>query len=307
VIILLRQYLTLIRLPSMFTAPTNILAGYFAAIAPQDANSTHLLSLMISSTLLYMAGMVLNDYFDIQVDKKERPSRPLASGTIKKRNALVVALAALAAANIILLVMVNLVSFLISIALSGIIVAYNFRLKRNIIAGSLSMGTARFLNVILGASPILGIILLQNSDEMKLSDSLVVLVAAASMFAYVIAIMTLSKKEVIGGGRQDHLVAFFIVIAILASVGILGFILQFQPTFMINLSLFAAVMIFTFRRYLAAESSAELLQKAVRNMVVSIIILDSVFVSGAAGLIYGTGTLLFIIPAVVLAKKMYVT
>ena len=305
-IILLRQYLTLIRLPSMFTAPTNILAGYFAAITPQDANSTHLLSLMISSALLYMAGMVLNDYFDIQVDKKERPSRPLASGAIKKRNALVVALAALATANIILLVMVNLASFVISIALSGIIVAYNFRMKRNTIAGSLSMGTARFLNVILGASPILGIILLQNSDEM-LSDSLDVIIAAASMFAYVIAIMTLSKREVIGGGRQDHLAAFFIVIAILASVGVLGFILQFQPTFMINLSLFAAVMIFTFRRYLAAESSAELLQKAVRNMVVSIIILDSVFVSGAAGLIYGTGTLLFIIPAVVLAKKMYVT
>ena len=305
-IVLLRQYLTLIRLPSIFTAPTNILAGYFAAITPQDANTTHLLSLMISSALLYMAGMVLNDYFDIPVDKKERPSRPLASGAIKKRNALIVALAALATANIILLAMVGLASFVISIALSGIVVAYNFRLKGNTIAGSLSMGAARFLNVILGASPILGIMLLQN-DEMKLSDSLDVIIAAASMFAYVIAIMTLSKREVIGGGRQDYLAAFFIVIAILASVGVLGFILQFQPTFMINLSLFAAVMIFTFRRYLAAESSAELLQKAVRNMVVSIIILDSVFVSGSAELVYGMGTLLFIIPAVVLAKKMYVT
>ena len=305
-IILLRQYLRLIRLPSIFTAPTNILAGYFAAIATPDANSVHILFLMISSALLYMAGMVLNDYFDIQIDKKERPSRPLASGAIKKGNALILALAALATANIILLAMVSLASFVISIALSGIIVAYNFRLKRNSIAGSLSMGAARFLNVILGASPILGIMLLQN-NEMKLSDALSVMIAAGSLFAYVIAIMTLSKREVMGGDRHDNLVAAFIVIAVIASVVVLGFVLQFQPTFIINLSLFAAVMIFTFARYLAAGSSAELVQKAVRNMVVSIIILDSVFVSGAAGLIYGTGTLLFIIPAVVLAKKMYVT
>ncbi len=306
-IILLRQYLTLIRLPNIFTAPTNILAGYFAAIAPPDANGVHVLSLMISSALLYTAGIVLNDYFDIQVDKKERPSRPLALGAIKKRNALIIALSALVAANVILLVMVSLASFAISVALSGVIVAYNFSLKRNAIAGPISMGTARFLNVILGASPILGMLLLKSADEMKLSDLWNVVIAAASLFAYVIAIMTLSKREVMGGGRQANLAAFFIILAVIASVGVLGFVLQFQPAFMINLSLFAAVMIFTFRRYLATESSAELLQKAIRNMVVSIIILDSVFVSGTAGLIYGAATLLFIIPAVVLAKKMYVT
>jgi 4-hydroxybenzoate polyprenyltransferase len=48
-------------------------------------------------------------------------------------------------------------------------------------------------------------------------------------------------------------------------------------------------------------------QKAVRNMVISIIILDSVFITGTAGLPYGLATLLLIVPAVVLAKKLYVT
>jgi hypothetical protein len=48
-------------------------------------------------------------------------------------------------------------------------------------------------------------------------------------------------------------------------------------------------------------------QKAVRNMVISIIIIDSVFVTGTAGLPYGLATLLLIAPAVVLAKKLYVT
>jgi hypothetical protein len=42
-------------------------------------------------------------------------------------------------------------------------------------------------------------------------------------------------------------------------------------------------------------------------MVLSIVVLDSVFVSGTAGMFYGLATLLLIAPAVVLAKKLYVT
>jgi hypothetical protein len=42
-------------------------------------------------------------------------------------------------------------------------------------------------------------------------------------------------------------------------------------------------------------------------MVLSIIILDSAFVAGTAGLVYGLATMLFIVPALLLAKKLYVT
>jgi hypothetical protein len=42
-------------------------------------------------------------------------------------------------------------------------------------------------------------------------------------------------------------------------------------------------------------------------MVISIIILDSVFVSGMAGFPYGMATLVLIAPAILLAKKLYVT
>ena len=305
---MLRQYLSLIRLPNVFTAPTNVLAGYFASTTPNDANGIHLVALMVSSGLLYVAGIILNDYFDIEVDKKERPSRPLASGIIKKERAMVVALAALAAANMICILAVNLASFTVSIALSGVIVAYNYRLKWNKIVGPLAMGPARFLNVILGASPALGAIILAYNSEMLYPNLWLILFAASSLFAYVNSIMLLSKREVIGNTRQVNIVAFSIVFAVIASMGILGYVvLHFQSTFLINLAIFAAVMIFTFSHYLTAVSNAEFTQKAIRNMVISIIILDSVVVSGTAGLVYGMASLLFIIPAVVLAKKMYVT
>ena len=99
----LRQYLLLVRLPNVFTTPSNILVGYLATTPPAEANGFHLAALMVSSGLLYIAGIVLNDYFDVEVDRRERPSRPLPSGSISKERAMSIALIALAAANAIAL------------------------------------------------------------------------------------------------------------------------------------------------------------------------------------------------------------
>jgi hypothetical protein len=42
-------------------------------------------------------------------------------------------------------------------------------------------------------------------------------------------------------------------------------------------------------------------------MVISIIVLDSVFISGSIGLYYGLATLLLIIPSIIFSRKLYVT
>ena len=59
----LRQYLLLVRLPNAFTAPPNVLAGYFAATPPAEASGLHLVTLMVSSGLLYVAGIRINPKF----------------------------------------------------------------------------------------------------------------------------------------------------------------------------------------------------------------------------------------------------
>jgi 4-hydroxybenzoate polyprenyltransferase len=92
---MLRQYLLLIRLPNLFTVPSNILIGHFIVIPDDSANILQLLCLIFSSVLLYVAGIILNDYFDIvdiEVDRKERPFRPLPSGRITKQKALLTAI-----------------------------------------------------------------------------------------------------------------------------------------------------------------------------------------------------------------------
>ena len=293
----IKEYLLLIRLPNVFTTPSNILAGYFAAVAVTEANGAHLIALMFSSGLLYIAGIVLNDYFDIEIDKRERPSRPLPSGKISKMYALGIAIVALLIANTIAL-LVSPVSLAVSLALTSAIIAYDYRLKHSVL-GPFAMGSTRFLNVIFGASPAL--LYLDN-------HSLAILgVAAASLFFYVSSITLLSKKEV-GNERPNSTLVFLIVFGIISTIFTLGMLfLQLKLEFLLSLSIFAAVMIVTFRQYLAKKEEEPLVQKAIRNMVISIIILDSVFVAGTAGLPYGLATLLLIGPAIALAKKLYVT
>jgi len=291
-----KEYLRLIRLPNVFTTPSNILAGYFAAVttAPAEADGVQLIALMVSSGLLYIAGIVLNDYFDIEIDKKERPSRPLPSGKISKGYALTIAIVALLIANIIALV-VGPISLAISLALTILIIAYDYQLKYTVI-GPFAMGGTRFLNVIFGASPVLLYI-----DNHSVA---IVAAAASSLFFYVSSITILSKKEV-GNERPNSTLVILIVFGVILAIVPLGVLLQLEWTFLLNLSIFAAVIIVTFRQYIAKEVLS--VQKAVRNMVISIIILDSVFVTGTAGLPNGLATLLLIAPVVVLAKKLYVT
>jgi 4-hydroxybenzoate polyprenyltransferase len=293
----LRQYLLLVRLPNAFTAPTNVLAGYFAATPPAEASGGHLAALMVSSGLLYIAGIALNDYFDIEIDKRERPSRPLPSGNVPKKHAMAIALIALAAANATTLLAAGPVGLVVSLALTAMIIAYDYRLKHTA-AGPFAMGGSRFLNVILGTSPAISVALLAGAGvELEIA-----VFAASSLFVYVVAITLLSKKEV--GSERPSLLPSLMIFATIVAIAAIG-LPSLRWEFLISLSVFATVMIITFRQHLAASSPS--VQKAVRNMVISIIILDSVFVSGTAGLPYGLATLLFIAPAVVLAKKLYVT
>jgi 4-hydroxybenzoate polyprenyltransferase len=251
-------------------------------------------ALIISSASLYVGGIVLNDYFDIEIDKRERPSRPLPSGVISKRYALAIAIIALLIANTMAL-LVSIISLIVSITLSVAIIAYDYRLKHTLL-GPFSMGFTRLLNVILGASPLL----LYTSA----ASNTIIGIAAASLFLYVVAITILSKREA-GDEKPNSTIPFLIVLSVIGSIIALGVSVQLQWTFLLNLSIFAAVMIVTFKRHLVSDSPS--VKKAVRNMVISIIILDSVFISGTAGLLYGFTTLLLIAPSIALAKKLYVT
>jgi hypothetical protein len=188
----------------------------------------------------------------------------------------------------------------ISTILSATVISYDFRLKNTVI-GPITMGAARFLNVILGASPALFVLLANNNFFVRM------IFVSLSIFLYVLAISLLSRKEIDGMQTRRTIVgSFFIVFTVIASISFAGFLGIFKMEFFANLILFAGIIIITFRKTKSRNSSL-VIQKAIKNMVISIIVLDSVFISGSIGLYYGLATLLLIIPSIIFSRKLYVT
>ncbi len=81
-------YLRLLRLPNVFSALADVLMGWFVARMTwtwQESTQMEFAQLALllgTSVCLYLSGLVLNDVFDYEVDKVERPERPLPSGAI---------------------------------------------------------------------------------------------------------------------------------------------------------------------------------------------------------------------------------
>lgn len=76
----LASYLSLGRVSNLPTVWTNVVAGIVLSRAPADLVTV--LRLVIAMSLFYVSGMFLNDAFDRDVDRVERPERPIPSGAV---------------------------------------------------------------------------------------------------------------------------------------------------------------------------------------------------------------------------------
>jgi 4-hydroxybenzoate polyprenyltransferase len=159
----LRVYAQLIRLPNVFTAFADICLGWLAALAtgtPATRWPTFVL-LLFASACLYCGGMVWNDFFDLEQDKRERPFRPLPSGKVSRRSAALFGGGLLAGGPFFALLAgwskavsgagLDRTPLLLAGLLVAAILLYDGWLKRTW-AGPVGMGTCRFLNVLLGLS-----------------------------------------------------------------------------------------------------------------------------------------------------------
>lgn len=93
-----RGYLELMRPANIVTAWADILVGFAASgsgiILAQLINGQASIAsliplawLLLATTGLYGGGIVFNDVFDAELDRKERPSRPIPSGRVSRENA----------------------------------------------------------------------------------------------------------------------------------------------------------------------------------------------------------------------------
>src|SRR3954468_9192319 len=146
----LKPYLQLVRLPNVFTAAADSLAGWLLGVG-SFGTPGRWVPLVGSSMAIYAAGIALNDLFDYEIDRIERPNRPLPSGRIRKRSAgllgaglLLLGLGLAAASG-------SSASLLVAALLVAAVLTYNAGAKRTAL-GPEVMGACRGLNVLLGLS-----------------------------------------------------------------------------------------------------------------------------------------------------------
>ncbi|HET6584323.1 MAG TPA: UbiA family prenyltransferase [Nannocystaceae bacterium] len=92
-------FLRLGRVSNLPTVATNAMAGY--ALAGGVPALGPIAMLAIAAALLYVAGMVLNDVYDADLDAKERPERPIPAGLVTRSEARTWGFALLAAGVIV--------------------------------------------------------------------------------------------------------------------------------------------------------------------------------------------------------------
>ncbi|MFJ4283189.1 SCO3242 family prenyltransferase [Streptomyces massasporeus] len=184
-----RAWAELLRLPALFSVPGDALAGTAAAGAPPTPRT---LLAIASSLCLYEAGMALNDWADRDVDAVERPHRPLPSGRIRPAAALTAA-CALTGAGLALAAGAGRPALAVAAPLAATVWAYDLGLKHTP-AGPVAMGTARGLDLLLGAAATSG-------------STRPALPSAALLGTHTLAVTTVSRQEAQGGSPVPPLAA----------------------------------------------------------------------------------------------------
>jgi hypothetical protein len=294
-----RAYLELVRLPNLFTAVGDVVAGYLIVSRGVDVSWRDLIILMLASVCLYAGGVVLNDYFDRDVDAVERPERPIPSGRIRARDALKLGVRLLGL-GCVFAVGVGVPSLLAAALLAGCIVLYDARGKRIEYVGSLNMGACRFLNVVLGACGAF-----PSSFETWLWF---VLPVATIVFLYISAVTLLATGEVWGGNRTISSLVLGALLAVIGGVLWLGFSDRLvEPAWSYPfLAAFAAATLTVVGRVVGSPTAPNI-RTAIKTCVLSLILLDAAIVAGVGGLGFGVGIAILLVPALYAARLYAVT
>jgi 4-hydroxybenzoate polyprenyltransferase len=294
----------LIRLPNLFTAPGNVLLGYWVTQSPArfDVKMT---ALVASSCCLYAAGMVWNDVFDVAVDRRERPERPLPANAVLLDSAIWLGVA-LIVGGLALAAAAGAGSFFVAVLLATMILVYNGLVKATVF-GPPAMGICRMLNVGLGMSPAVADHGQLIAGVERLLDLGIVALLPAAHGVYVTGVTWFSRQE---AARSQ-----FVLLAPAGIVMAAGFALDalvlaridsINPLAWIGLaSAFAVVA----RAVLLAvrEPESRNVQRAVKTGVFALIAIDAVLLFGLVGPLEGSIVLVLLAPALLVGRWVYST
>jgi 4-hydroxybenzoate polyprenyltransferase len=288
----MRPYFELMRPANVATALSDVLAGY--AIA-QLGNHAALPWLLASTACLYAGGVVLNDFFDREVDRVERPERPIPSGRVAPQSAAIFG-ALLLAIGIGTAFAATRTAGVVAAAIAGCVLLYDAWGKRQSALGPVNMGLCRGLNLLLGAAAV---------PEVLGSGWFV----AAFPILYITSVTALSRGEVHGGRRQ---VAAFALISLgLVLIGLLGLALR-RGTGLGTWAASALIALLAWRvvpafRAAYVSPGPATIRHAIKTGVLSLAILDAAIGAVYAGALYSLAILATALAAGLLARTFAVT
>lgn len=308
----LYRWAQLVRLPNVFTVIADVSAAFLlVAHGPYPVGRFALI--VLAGIALYWAGMILNDLFDVDRDRQERPSRPLPAGQISiataKRSGwslLVLGIAAAVISGYLPGAPSSAMPGGVALVLATMIVAYDGPLKSTPIA-PLAMGACRFLSFLLGASAALSIL-----GEMTIPKYVIGM--AGGFGIYITGITTMARHEAIGGQKRmlaAGMIATLIGLGLLALsprifAAPLDWQVDVQRTFPLLIGLLGLPLITRAVRAVA-DSTPMNIQSTIRVGILSIIPLAAACALLGAGAVWGSAVFALILPAVVLAKRLRVT
>jgi 4-hydroxybenzoate polyprenyltransferase len=304
----LRDYAQLVRLPNLPTALADICLGALATGALTRWASWPVFALLLlTSACLYSAGMAWNDFFDVEQDKRERPTRPIPSGRVKRRVAALVGVVLLGG-GLLFATLAGAISAwlvvgspftppLIALVLAVCILLYDGWLKRTW-AGPLGMGACRFFNLLLAVSVagervatlgvflglivglyVVGVTWFARTEARVSSQPQLLGAALVMLFSLVMALLLPSCPVPDAHPEASSLLYVYLLVA-------LGFAIGFPVA--------AAVR----------EPTPERVQAAVRRSLMCLIVLDAVLASALAGTL-GLIVLLLLAPSLYLNRRRW--
>jgi UbiA prenyltransferase family len=296
-------YLQLIRLPNVVTAAADSMAGWLLATGSL-AEPGRWVPLATASMVLYASGTALNDVFDLEIDRIERPGRPLPSGMISRKTAAWLGGFGLLLGPALAALFGSRESMLVAAILAGCILCYDGGLKHTWF-GPLLMGACRGLNLLLGLS------------AASAFAGPIGWVAASAYGLYVAGITVVSRSEASGGGRGG--LAAGLALEDLAILGLCGVALRHssfphadpdRPLIPLEALLVLAVVAMFVN--LAASRAItqpvpELIQRAVKTGIFTLIWLHVGVLAAVRGPALAAVVAALWVPAFLLGKWLYST
>jgi geranylgeranylglycerol-phosphate geranylgeranyltransferase len=136
------------------TRPNNVIIAFLsvwvaALVAGGIDPVYHLALAAISAALITIGANVINDIFDIEIDRINKPERPLPAGQVSKSEALIIFIVSYLIAWL-LAITVSIAMFIMAFISGLILIFYSYKFKRVVLAGNFIVSLVSGLAFIYG-------------------------------------------------------------------------------------------------------------------------------------------------------------